>query len=145
MITPQLGTRASHGHWLWWQKTIGGQPCGNLSLTVTFSFSFSIYTMPSAGIELCYYSREDWEVSIPWESSFRDFPLTSIFVAWEHHFLISHTSSLFPHFATLRSVFPVRPLRSIYNSMDLRYIHRCRDSSVTYTRVVTTPKVYKTA
>jgi hypothetical protein len=25
---------------------------------VTFSFSFSIYTMPSAGIELCYRSRE---------------------------------------------------------------------------------------
>ena len=30
-----------------------------------FLFPFSIYTMPSSGIELCYRSCEDWEVSIP--------------------------------------------------------------------------------
>jgi hypothetical protein len=31
---------------------------------VTFFLSFFIYTMPSSGIELCYHSREDWEVSV---------------------------------------------------------------------------------
>ena len=55
--------------------------------------------MPSPGIELCYYLCEDWEVSVPWESPFWTFPLLSIFVAWDHHFLISHTP---PSFLTLR-------------------------------------------
>ena len=43
--------------------------------SVMFSFSFSIYTMPSRGIELCYHPREDWEVPVPWEGPFWTFSL----------------------------------------------------------------------
>jgi hypothetical protein len=73
-------------------------------IVLRFLFFFSIYTMPSSGIELCYHSREGLGSFHTVRKPLRDFPLSSIFIAWEHHFLISHTSSSFPHFATFRSV-----------------------------------------
>ena len=45
---------------------------------VTFSFSFSIYTMPSPGIELCYHSHEGLGSFHTVRKPLRDFPLSSI-------------------------------------------------------------------
>jgi Zinc knuckle len=77
---------------------------GVLDEIVTFSFFFSIYTTPSSGIELCYRSHEGLGSFRTVRKPLWDFPLSSIFVVWEHHFLISHTSASFPCFATFRSI-----------------------------------------
>ena len=76
----------------------------------------------------------------PWESIFKAFPPSSYLQAWDitpwsSTLALDLFSNLSPNCISLWS---------IYSSMDLWYIMYDCDSSVTYTRVVTAPKVYKT-